>query len=148
MVTNSLVAVQRTGAFAMKYLSPSLKVLKKNWKGVMGNAGIAGGSAYLTSTFTDDELGTVLEGEIGHEMSDDEKAYAVQTLKDAADDVNSDDIFTPFSQRLNEYIEPTHLIIDLHTKRNWFTNNYISSNYVKAIKRNTVSKSRMYRNKR
>ena len=148
MVTNSLVAVQRTGAFALKYLNPSLKVLKKNWKGVLGNAGIAGGSAYIGSTFTDDELGTMLEGEIGHQLSDDEKAYAVQTLKDAADDVNSDEIFTPFSKRLNEYIEPTHMVIDLHTKNAWFTNNYISPNYVKAIRRNSVSRRALYRRKR
>ena len=148
MVTNSLVAVQRTGAFALKYLNPSLKVLKKNWKGIMGQAGIAGGSAYLGSTFTDDELATMLEGEIGHQLSDDEKDYAVQTLKDLADDSNSDDVFTPFSKRLNDYIEPTLLVIDLHTKRAWYTNNYISPNYVKAIRRNTVSRSRTYRRKR
>jgi hypothetical protein len=148
MVTNSLVTVQRSGAFALKYLNPALKVLKKNWKGVMGQAGIAGGSAYLGSTFTDDELGTLLEGEIGHQLSADEKAYAVQTLKDAADDTNSDEIFTPFSKRLNEYIEPTHLVIDLHSKKSWYTNNYVSPNYVKAIKRNTVSRSSSYRRKR
>ena len=148
MVTNSLVAVQRTGAFAMKYLSPSLRVLKKNWKGIMGQAGIAGGSAYLGSTFTDDELATILEGEIGHQLSDDEKDYAVQTLKDLAEDSNSDEIFTPFSKRLNEFIEPTHLVLDLHTKRSWYTNNYISPNYVRAIRQNTVSNSSTYRKKR
>lgn len=148
MTTNAIVHVPRAGAFAMKYLSPALKIVKKNWKGIMGQAGVAGGSAYIGTTFTDDELGTMIEGEIGHELSDDEKDYAVQTLKDTADDVNSDDIFTPYSQRLNEYIEPTHLVIDLQTKRSWFTNNYISPNYVRAIKNNTVSRSATYKRKR
>lgn len=148
MVTNALVAVSSTTAFALKFLSPALKIAKKNWKGILGQAGVAGGASYLTSTFTDDELGTMIEGEIGHTLSADEKAYAVQTLKDTADDVNSDDIFTPFSKRLNEYIEPSHMVIDLHTKKAWFTNNYISPNYVKAIKNNSVSRNRMYRRKK
>ena len=147
MTTNALVHISRNRAFGLKYINPALKIIKKNWSGVMGHAGSVAGALWIESQFDDGDLGPMIEREIGHELTDDEKDYAIQTLKDIADDVNTDDIFTPYSQRLNEYINPTHLIIDMHQQRAWFTNNYISPNYVKSLKRNRVSRSRLYRRK-
>lgn len=148
MTTNALVHVARNRAFALKYLMPALNLVKRNYKGIMGQAGTAGGALYVESILDDDDTGSLIEQQVGHEMTDDEKAYALQTYKDLADDVLSDDVFTPFSKRLNEYIEPTHLVIDIHAKKAWFTNNYTSPNYVRSIKRNTVSRSSSYRRKR
>ena len=148
MVTNALVQVSRNRAFAMKFLAPALKVVQKNWKGVTGHGATVGGALFLESILDDDDQGKLMEREIGHELTDDEKAYAVQTLKDLADDVSSDEIFTPFSKRLNEYITPTHMVVDLQSGNTWFTNNYISPNYVKAIRRNTVSSKSTYKRKK
>lgn len=149
MTTNALVHVARNRAFGMKFIAPALKLIKKNWNGVMGHAGTIGGALFIESMFDDDrDLGPLIEKEIGHELTDDEKEYAIQTLKDMADDVSSDDIFTPYSKRLNEYVQPTHMVIDLQSQKSWFTNNYISPNYVKAIKRNTVSRGSTFRRKR
>ena len=148
MTTNALVHVARNRAFGMKYLSPALKIIKNNWNGVVGHTGSVAGALWIESQFDDGDLGPMIEREIGHELTDDEKEYAIQTLKDTADDVNSDDIFTPYSRRLNEYIVPTHLVLDLHLQKPWFTNNYISPNYVRALKRAMVSRSAIYRRKR
>ena len=149
MTTNALVHVTRNRAFGLKFLNPALKIIKKNWSGVMGHAGSVAGALWIESQFDDDtDLGPMVEREIGHELTDDEKEYAIQTLKDVADDVNTDDIFTPYSKRLNEYIQPTHLIIDMHQQRAWFTNNYNSNNYIKSIKQNRVPRSWTYKKKR
>ena len=148
MTTNALVHVGRNRAFALKYLVPAINLVKRNWKGIMGQAGTAGGALYIESVLDDDETKAQIEQQIGHELTDDEAEYGLQTYKDFADDVLSDDVFTPFSKRLNEFIEPTHFVIDIHSQKAWFTNNYISPNYVKAMKRNTVSRSSNYRRKR
>jgi hypothetical protein len=148
MVTNALVHVSRNRAFAMKFLAPALKIIQKNWKGVTGHGATVAGALWLESQFDDDEQGSLVQREMGHELTDDEKDYAVQTLKDLADDVASDEIFTPSSKRLNEYITPSHMVVDLQSGKSWFTNNYISPNYVKAIKRNTVSTKSTYRRKK
>tara|TARA_Y100001936_G_scaffold251054_1_gene305664 strand:- start:949 stop:1401 length:453 start_codon:yes stop_codon:yes gene_type:complete len=149
MTTNALVHVTRNRAFALKYLTPALNFVQKNWKGIMGHSGSVAGALWIESAFDDDnDLAPIVEQAIGHELTDDEKEYAIQTYKDLADDIISDDIFTPFSKRLNEFIQPTHLIIDMHTRKAWVTNNYNSNNYVKSIKRNRVPRSWMYRKKR
>jgi len=148
MTTNALVHVARNRAFFLKYVNPAINIVRNNWKGIMGHGSAVGGALYLESVFSDDDLGDIAEQQMGHQLSDDEKDYAVQTIKDAADDFMSDDVFTPFSKRLNEYIVPTHTIIDMQTGKTWVTNNYISPNYVKAIRRNTVSRGSTYRRKR
>lgn len=148
MTTNALVHVARNRAFFLKYAQPAITLVRNNWSGIMGHGASVGGALFLESKFSDSDLGKQAEREIGHELTDDEKDYAVQTMKDAADDFQSDDVFTPFSKRLNEYIVPTHTVIDMQNGKTWVTNNYISPNYVKAIRRNTVSRGSTYRRKR
>ncbi len=149
MTTNALVHVTRNRAFALKFLNPALKLLQKNWNGILGHTGSVAGALWIESQFDDDEdLGPQVEQAIGHQLDDDEKAYAIQVYKDLADDIISDDIFTPYSKRLNEYIKPTHLIIDMHQGKAWVTNSYNSNNYVNSIKKSRVPRSWTYKKKK
>ena len=149
MVTNAAALVgTRAGAFGMKYSKTALQWIKRNWQELSINGGILGGGAVIGTLHSDSDLENDINGMFAEDLSADEKSYAVQVLKDTADDLKSGDIFVPFSKRENAYITPTHLVIDLHTGRQWMTNNYISPNYVKALRRNTVSRRSTYRRKR
>jgi len=149
MVTQQAVLVgTRAGAFGMKYSKVALQWIKRNWKEISINGGILGGGYAVGLIIDDDDLGNDIDGQFAETLSQDEKDYAVQVVKDTADDLKNGDIFVPFSKRDNEFITPTHLVMDLVTGRSWMTNNYISPNYVKALKRNTVSRNRMYRRRR
>ena len=148
MVSTGIMVGTRVGAYGMKYMRTAFKIVKRNWKGITGQAGVLGGALYLESIMDDDDMESYVQGFHPETLTADEKAFAVQSLKDTADDFKSGEIWVPFSKRLNEFIEPTHIVTDIITGRSWGTNNYISPAYVKAIQRNTVSRSRTYRKKR
>ena len=149
MVTgNAITLGTRAGAFGMKFTKSSLRFLKKHWKGITGSAGTSAGVLWVESELTDDDIKAQIQGFHAEELSDDEKDYAVQSAKDTVQDIESGEIFVPFSRRENDYINPTHIVTDLVTGRSWMTNNYISPSYVKALRRNTVSRNRLYRRRR
>lgn len=148
MVTTGITIGTRAGAFGLKYSKTGLRFLKKHWRGITGSASASAGALWIESEMTDDDIKAQAQGFHAESLSDDEKDYVVQVIKDTADDVQSGEIFVPFSKRENEHINPTHLVMDLVTGRTWMTNNYISPNYVKAIRRNSVSRGSTYRRKR
>ena len=152
MVTTASIYATRAGAFGMKYTRTALKWIKQNWKGVTGDTAVTGaaigGSLWIENELTDSEAKSSIQALHAEDLSDDEQDYALAVLKDTADDIKAGDIFVPFSERMNEYINPTHLIMHLQSARTWVTNNYISPAYVKAIKRNTVNIRSTFKKKR